>query len=159
VAAIVVGAKGAGGSGSVGPLAVATVDAPGAASTACGDLLSALPDKIGDAQRRDLAGPADGTAGVAAWGDPAVILRCGIGTPAELTCSAALQGVDTVDWVQISGTGQTTYVVADRPVRVALTVPDGAGTAAIQEISRVIAGVLPEHGVCADGVLVPVTGG
>ncbi len=51
--------------------------------------MSALPDGLAGAARRTLKG---GTA-VAAWGDPAVILRCGIETPEELTCSANITTV------------------------------------------------------------------
>ena len=154
VVAIIVGARLAGTSavGPVGPLAVPGTDQPGAASASCKDLMSALPETLGGAERRTLAAPVDG---VAAWGEPAVILRCGVPTPAELTCSASLQGVDTVDWLQLQGSGDSTYLAADRPVRVALTLPDGSGTAAIQEISRVVAGTIPERPVCDKGALLP----
>lgn len=157
VVAIIVGARlaGSSASGPAGPLAVPGADQPGAAAASCKDLMSALPDTLGGAQRRTLVMPVDG---VAAWGDPAVILRCGVPTPAELTCSASLQGVDTVDWLQLQGTGETTYLAADRPVRVALTMPDGSGTAAIQEISRVIAGTVAKRPVCEKGMLLPTVG-
>ncbi len=154
VLAIVVGARLAASSapGPAGPLAVPGTDQPGAASASCKDLMSALPDTLAGAQRRTLVVPVEG---VAAWGDPAVILRCGVPTPAELTCSAALQGVDTVDWLQLQGSGETTYLAADRPVRVAITLPDGSGTAAIQELSRVVAGTVTERPVCENGTLLP----
>ena len=54
--------------------------------------------------------------------------------------------------------GETTYLAADRPVRIALTVPDGSGTAAIQDVSRIIAGTTPRQPVCTNGTLTPVEG-
>lgn len=144
------------------PLAVAAVPAPGAAGKYCSTLKTALPATLDGRPQRSLVG--DGT-GTAAWGDPAVVLRCGLPTPVELTCSAALtvissgnSGVAGVQWLQLSEGGQSTYIAADRPVRVAVTLPDKAGTAAIQDLSSVIAGVLPstvgaDGKVCTDGKL------
>ncbi len=41
-------------------------------------------------------------------------------------------------------------------MRIALTVPDGSGTAAIQDVSRIIAGTTPQQPVCTNGALTPV---
>ena len=62
-------------------------------------------------------------------------------------------------WLPIDGAGATTYLAVDRPVRVALTVPDGTGTGPWQELSRIVAATLPERPICEQGVLVPVDGG
>jgi hypothetical protein len=40
--------------------------------------------------------PDDGWA--AAWGDPPVVLRCGVGVPAEFDAVAPCTTVDDVDW-------------------------------------------------------------
>lgn len=135
------------------PLPVVLVDQPGAAGAACTALMAALPDTLGAGTRRPVEG---GGPGVAAWGHPAITLRCGLPTPAELTCSSSLIEMDGVDWLQLSLPGTTTYLVADRAVRIALTMPDGAGTAPIQEASKVIGATLTEREVCSGGALVPV---
>jgi hypothetical protein len=44
--------------------------------------------------------------------------------------------VDGVDWLRIPGFGATTWVTADRAVFVGLTLPDGVGSGAIQDVSR-----------------------
>jgi len=155
------------------PLALAEVEAPGAASPACARLMADVPTVLGGLDRRELvgAGPSGATGGqggttsdlqagsVAAWGDPPVVLRCGIPTPAELTCSAPVQVVDGVTWLPLTGQGATTYLVVDRSVRVALTVPDTlTSTGPWQEMSKIVARALPPRGICADGVPVPADG-
>ena len=162
------------------PLAIPAVDAPGASTPACAALMSALPATVGGLHRRQLAGPVDGTVGasaaagspvtsdtrvadtevgaVAAWGEPAVILRCGVPTPHELTCSAAVQVVDGVTWLPLVGDGSTTYLVVDRAVRVALTVPDGTNTGPWQETSKIVARTLPRRAICSGGLPIPAAG-
>jgi hypothetical protein len=138
------------------PLVVSSVDSPGAGSAFCATLLAALPDQLGTLPRRPLAQGDDPLlAGVAAWGEPAVVLRCGLPNPAELTCSASVQVVDGVTWLPLTGQGAITYLAVDRPVRVALTVPDGSGTGPWQELSKIIAATLPARPICADGEPVP----
>jgi hypothetical protein len=73
-------------------------DAPaltGADARACAALVKALPDRVSDQQRRE-ADTGDGYA--AAWGDPAIELRCGVPKPAGLTAASACQTTDGVDW-------------------------------------------------------------
>jgi len=142
------------------PLAVSAVDAPDAASVACASLMAALPDPLGGLPRRRLTqGDEPLLAGVAGWGEPAVILRCGLPTPQELTCSAPVQVVDGVSWLPLYGAGVTSYLAVDRPVRIALTVPDGTSTGPWQELSRIIGAMLAQRPICAGGVPVPPDGG
>ena len=65
-----------------------------AVARACADLLEDLPEQVADQQRREVEG--DGYA--AAWGDPAIELRCGVPRPPGLTRFAACQEVDGVGW-------------------------------------------------------------
>ena len=142
------------------PLPVSFVDAPDAASAACASLMAALPDTLGGLPRRQLAqGDDPPPAGVAGWGEPAVILRCGLPTPQELTCSAAVQVVDGVSWLPLFGAGRTSYLAVDRPVRVALTVPDGTSTGPWQEMSQITEATLARRPICAGGVPLPPDGG
>jgi hypothetical protein len=142
------------------PLPVSSVDAPGATAAACTSLMAALPDPLGALPRRQIEqGDNPLLAGVAAWGEPAVILRCGVPTPQELTCSSPVQVVDGVAWLPIPGSGGTTYLAVDRPVRVALTVPDGVSTGPWQEMSKIVGSTLTEREICTDGVPVPPDGG
>jgi len=142
------------------PLPVSSVDTPGASTPASTSLMAALPDPLGALPRRQLVQSDDPLlAGVAAWGEPAVVLRCGVPTPEELTCSSPVQVVDGVAWLPIPGSGGTTYLAVDRPVRVALTVPDGVSTGPWQEMSKIVGSTLTEREICSDGVPVPPDGG
>jgi hypothetical protein len=143
------------------PLPVSSVEAPGATTASCSSLLAALPDPLGQLPRRQLVRGDDPLlAGVAAWGEPAVVLRCGVPTPAELTCSAPVQVVNGVTWLLLNGDGATTYLAVDRAVRVALTVPDSiTSTGPWQETSDVISTTLPARSICVNGEPVPPDGG
>lgn len=144
-----------------GPLVVAAAPAPGAAGRFCTALMPALPHDLVSRPRRDLADPQPG---VAAWGDPAVILRCGMADPAELTCSAALTQFTDADggsvaWLQLSDPSAVTYLAVDRPVRIAVTLPPGTGVGPIQQLSELIARDLPARPVCTDGSVTPAQNG
>ncbi len=142
------------------PLALSAVEAPGATTPACAAVTAALPGELGGLPRRQIEhGDDPSLTGVAAWGEPAVVLRCGIPTPAELTCTAAVQEVDGVAWLPLSTGGDTTYFVVDRSVRVALTVPgEVTSTGPWQEASTVIAATLPKRDICLGGVPQPADG-
>lgn len=151
--------------GDTGPLAVGAVPSPGASGKQCTQLMTALPQQLAGSDKRPVI---DDPAGVAAWGDPPITLRCGLPTPQELTCSSQLievanaNGQTGVLWLQLTEGGQTTYIAADRPVRIALTLPDKSGTSAIQQISAVVSGVMPSTAdsrgrICTNGKLHPTS--
>jgi hypothetical protein len=75
-----------------------SVDAPhlsGADARACADLVDALPGSVDDQPSRKV----DVEHGyAAAWGDPAIELRCGVPTPKGLDEFAACQEVNGVGW-------------------------------------------------------------
>ena len=81
--------------------------------------------------------------GAAAWqADPdaePVILRCGLERPVDFVAGTPLQVVDDVDWFRIGDEGRSTWITVDRPVYVALTLPDGSGPTPIQLISTAVA--------------------
>ncbi|WP_420753199.1 DUF3515 domain-containing protein [Rhodococcus sp. O3] len=132
----------------LGPLALGPVPAPQAESAECADLLAALPEKLGDYTRAELVEPVP--AGTAAWqiadAEP-VVLRCGLDRPAEFDAAAALQVVDGVQWFEVSGEAEgiaaSTWFAVDRPVYVALTVPNGSGPSPLQEVSAALTESLP----------------
>ena len=124
---------------------IAAVPAPRADSAECQALLAALPEELGDYHRVPAAEPAP--AGAAAWqaasdAEP-VILRCGLDRPAEFVVGAPIQVVDAVQWFEVGDEGRSTWFTVDRPVYVALTLPQGSGPTPIQQISEVIAKTLP----------------
>jgi uncharacterized protein DUF3515 len=131
-----------------GPLALVAVDAPDATAPGCTDLLPALPKELpnkgGRLTRLALAEPAPAAA--AAWagdrGEP-VVLRCGLGKPAELQPTATLKTVGRVTWLPVEGAGAITWYTVDRTVYIALTVPSDTGTGPLQDLSNTISTAVP----------------
>jgi hypothetical protein len=127
-------------------LTLPSVPAPQAASPQCGALMAALPQRLGDYQRAAPAAPVP--AATAAWragsgGEP-VVLRCGLPGPSDFVVGAPIQVVDAVQWFEGNSTGQdTTWFTVDRPVTIALTLPQGTGPTPIQEVSDLIATTIP----------------
>lgn len=140
-----------------GPIGVPAAPAPGASGKYCSELMPKLPSALDDHPRRELIA---GEPGVAAWGDPAIILRCGLPDPVELTCSAQLTLFTAADgtqvqWLRIAEGSAVTFLAVDRPVRIAVTVPDAAGIGPVQDISNLIGTTLPMQPVCNAGGVRP----
>jgi Protein of unknown function (DUF3515) len=129
------------------PVAIAAVPAPKADSTECRSLADALPQQLDDYRRAQAAEPVP--AGATAWqaDGQVVILRCGVDRPAEFVVGSPLQVVDAVQWFEVSDAGRSTWFAVDRPVYVALTLPQGSGPTPIQEISDIIAKSLPPKAI------------
>jgi hypothetical protein len=82
---------------SSGPSPV-EVDAPRPASEdldACRMLHDALPDTVADQRRRPESSETDW---VAAWGDPAIVLSCGVPEPEGFKRTSSCTTVNGVDW-------------------------------------------------------------
>lgn len=134
------------------PLPLAAVAAPAAGSPDCARLLGALPpDLEGDGnesvRRRQLAAPAP--PGAAAWGEPPVVVRCGVARPAALTVSSRLLDISGVQFLalpspgksaagQADGTAASNWVAVDRPVYVVVSLPPEVGSGPLQQIGELI---------------------
>jgi hypothetical protein len=70
-------------------------DLEGTAAEACATLSEALPDELVGVERRPVAPTRSGTA---AWGDPPIVLRCGVGVPAAFDAVATCQITNGVAW-------------------------------------------------------------
>lgn len=132
------------------PLGLAVVPAPSASSACCARLLAALPDtldggELGSLQRRALAAPVP--AGAAAWGEPPVVLRCGLDRPPNLTATSRLLAVSGVQMLEIVSPGTSTWAAVDRPVYVVVDLPPISGSGPLQQIANVIANTLPQQDV------------
>ncbi len=85
----------------------------------CAALLAALPERVLDQAQRKVR-PAGFSA---AWGDPPVVLRCGVPQPAGLTASSECIEVNDVGWFDEPGAGGRIYTTIGRAVFVEVTVP------------------------------------
>ena len=138
--------------GRTGPLALVSIDAPDAGSQPCTSLVEKLPVGLPSGKdmlpRREIASPAPPAA--VAWGDARhdpVVLRCGLPRPAELSPTSQLRVISDVQWLQLPGSGSSTWVIVDREAYIALTVPDDAGTGALQDVSTTVRDLLPKQAV------------
>jgi hypothetical protein len=130
---------------ATGPLPLVPVPAAEAGSAECASLLEAVPAELLSAgetlRERELAEPAP--AATVAWGETEpVVLRCGLDRPPELTRTSQLRVINGVKWLQVPGPATATWYVVDRPVYIALTVPDSAGTGPLQQISDTVSTTL-----------------
>jgi hypothetical protein len=100
------------------------VSPPDPAPTArdlCGALAQQLPDVVVGQEARDTAPDSDLTA---AWGDPAIVLRCGVPEPEALEPTSQLVTVDGVDWFPEQLTAGYLFTTYGRAVFVEVSVPD-----------------------------------
>lgn len=137
---------------ATGPLVLAPVDAPAADSAGCVALMAHLPAALTNTgaplPRRPIAPPVPPA--TVAWSSPtgdAVVSRCGVAPPTELTATSELLDVSGVRWLRVAGDRAATWYAVDRPVYVALTLPGDVGTGPIQDVSNAIAATLPAQPV------------
>jgi hypothetical protein len=110
---------------SSGPLPPITVSAPppnAAADAPCAQVLSALPIQLGQLAPRVVHAQPD-SPNIVAWGDPAVVLRCGIPRPADFVPTSDVYNVGTVYWLAVKQKSATVWTAVDRSVYVEVTVP------------------------------------
>ena len=86
----------------------------------CDRVEQALPEKVDDSDRRDTT---PRTARTAAWGDPAVILRCGVERPKGLTSTAQLNTVNGIDWLVETRAGGHVFTTVGRAAYIEVVVP------------------------------------
>jgi hypothetical protein len=147
---------------TAGSTAVVSVSAPTpspAAIEPCAQVLSQLPVQLDGSDPRRVQPAPDSGAPVVAWGNPAVILQCGVGRPKALTEGSAAflvnvpnSGGDAVNWLPVTGSNATVFTVVDRSVYIQLTVPKSYTQPPLATLSTAIATALPAicH-VAADG--------
>jgi hypothetical protein len=143
---------GCAGSGG-GAVSVSDRVAP-AQQRACRALVATLPRTVDDQRRRTVTG----SPYAAAWGDPAIVLRCGVGRPAGYTRTAGCETVDGIDWfipaAEITDDHATVLItLLKRTPRVELQVPatyrpEGPGNAMV-DLARVVRARTSVHGHCA----------
>jgi len=114
----------------------------------CADLLDALPRLVLDGQMRDVE-PRNALA--AAWGDPAVVLRCGVERPAQLEPSSPCLVANDVGWFTDEGSdSEVVFTTIGRSTYVEVTVPDAYPQpgGALAELAQAISGSTTELQPC-----------
>ncbi len=138
--------------GCSGPVALDAPDLSGSERGVCARLVDHLPRHVADQPRREAdAGHGYG----AAWGDPAIELRCGVGRPAGLDRYATCQNANGVDWyipsAQQSGTpSEVTMTTVGRSTYVEVRIPRDylPPAAAMVDLARAVKRNVPEVRPC-----------
>lgn len=142
------GGGGAKSSGSAGaPLPAVSVSAPADTSAAtvtiCARVISALPLELAglDLRRTESKPPSPS---IVAWGDPPIVLRCGVSRPRELNPSLTKQlfQIDGVLFLPDRGSSDTVWTVVDRSVYLDVTVPNSYRQPPLGPIADAISKVL-----------------
>ncbi|SDB99416.1 Protein of unknown function [Geodermatophilus telluris] len=107
----------------------------------CPQLLQALPlDLLGEPARL----VDSDTPYAAAWGDPPVVLVCGVPQPEGLVPGEGLFTINGVTWfVDQSDPGATVWTAVDRAVYVEVSLPPDVDSAPVTALSDVLAATLP----------------
>ncbi|MGW1912537.1 DUF3515 domain-containing protein [Streptomyces sp. NPDC002076] len=123
---------------------------------ACRNLHRVLPQKLDGRSRND---PEPRSAYTAGWGNPAIILRCGVVRPPKMIDpkvaeggdpDAIAGGVNGVDWLmEKQGDGTWRFTTAGRVAYVQITLPKGMsaqeeGTAVLTDIAAAVKKAIPK---------------
>ncbi|MGW1726180.1 DUF3515 domain-containing protein [Streptomyces sp. NPDC002306] len=115
-------------------------------SKLCRDLDEALPSKVDGLGRRD---PEPASALTAGWGNPAIILRCGVPRPGKMSDPEA-DGVevDGVGWLlEKRGDGSFRFTTTLRRAYVEVAIParrTGDGMAPLVDLAPAVKKAIPE---------------
>lgn len=113
--------------GCARPVAVDPPAPPAGQAAACAAFGAALPAELETVgERRDVDPDSPYTA---AYGDPAMSVRCGVPAPAALSETSVLVTVDGIDWFPEQLTAGWVMTTVDLAARVEIVVPDTQGPA------------------------------
>lgn len=131
---------------------VGSYDVPRSARAGCAKVIADLPDQVAGQRRRTVAG----SPYAAAWGDPAIVLRCGARLPRAFTRTSECQTVNGIDWyAPASASGDqsqdVTLTLVHRSVVVSVAVPAKLRPpdAVLVDLGRSLAKATKARGHCA----------
>jgi hypothetical protein len=142
-------------SGPPPPIAASAPPANASAEGPCAQVLSALPVQLGQLAPRVVHTVPD-SPNVVAWGDPAVVLRCGVPRPSQFEATSQLV-LSGVYWLPVKTKNATVFTAVDRAVYVEVTIPTKQAYIPLPQLGKAIASKLkpvcavPEDNVTAGG--------
>jgi hypothetical protein len=127
--------------GDLPPVQVDTPDVTPAADLACPVLMGQLPLELAGETSRLVDSD---TPYAYAWGDPAVVLVCGVDPPAGYVVGASTLVISGVEWfVDDSDPDVVVWTTVDRNVPVQVTVPTSTDSASVTALCPIISTALP----------------
>ena len=121
------------------PVAVAPPPGSAGAARHCPRMVAALPHTLTDLPARGVDPPSPYAA---AWGEPPVLLRCGVPRPAGFVVGTQTIVVNGVTWYPEPHGSWTIWTAVDRPVYLELTVPTGYASGPVADLSVLVARTL-----------------
>jgi hypothetical protein len=123
------------------------VGAPAQAPAECRRLVDALPASVDGQERREVAPP---DAPAAAWGDPPIVLRCGVPMPPGYRPTALCAEVDHVGWFTQERDDHYRFTTVGRSVNVQVQVPYEYEPAAdaLVDVAAAVRSAVPEERPC-----------
>lgn len=127
----------AGCSSADGSTSVAVPSPDATVTELCRKLDEALPEKAAGLSRKD---PEPRSALTAGWGNPEIILRCGVPRPPKMIDPRVAEGrdpdavpggVNGVDWLQEKADGGFRFTTANRRVYVEVRVPEDVDSSGV----------------------------
>lgn len=130
--------------GCAAPVEVA---APTKGPAECRSLVGRLPKSVAGQERREVS-PPNALAG--AWGDPAIVLRCGVPRPATFRPSSPCAEVDHVGWFPEQRKDVYRFTTIGRSAYVQVEVPYDYQPAAnaLVDVSAAVRQSVPEQESC-----------
>ena len=127
--------------GDLPPVEVDTPDVTPAADLACPVLMQQLPLELAGESSRMVASDSPFAY---AWGDPPVVLVCGVAPPAGFVVGSAPIQINGVQWfVDTSDPDTVLWTTVDRNVPVQMQVPASTDSALVTAASTIIATAIP----------------
>jgi hypothetical protein len=111
------------------------------ADASCPALMSTLPLELGGEPSRRVQSDSPYAY---AWGDPAVVLICGVDRPAGFVVGVSAIQINGVQWyVDTSDPDTTVWTTVDRPVYVQISLPASVDSAPVTALTPQIAQAFP----------------
>lgn len=120
----------------LGILEVETPEVTADAERLCPSLMDGLPLTLSDSPARPVRSTSPYAA---AWGEPAIVLRCGVPRPPALAADSGLLQINGVVWFTEPGSEDTVWTAVDRDVYVDVRVPSAQASGPVALLSTVIA--------------------
>jgi uncharacterized protein DUF3515 len=127
--------------GDLPPVQVDTPDVTPAADLACPVLMGQLPLELAGESSRLVDSD---TPYAYAWGDPAIVLVCGVAPPAGYVVGTSTIVISGVEWfVDDSDPDVVVWTTVDRNVPVQVSVPTSTDSATVTALCPIISTALP----------------
>ena len=112
-----------------------------AADASCPALMKTLPLELSGEQSRRVKSDSPFAY---AWGDPAIVLICGVDRPAGYVVGVSTIQINGVQWyVDTSDPDTTVWTTVDRPVYVQISLPSSVDSAPVTALTPQISQALP----------------